>query len=546
MRWCALLAVLVPVPLAAWAQAQPDPQAMALYERVLKAYDELESWEALVVVTVEGPQTLTETFRAWYAHPWLKVEGMGAFRETTILVDYAGNFLTRVGEDFIIEEEDVDPSDLPLKLPVHFLPRDLVLEAWSRELSDEGELWGLDGKAILGGLVEAKITIWVDPSTLLIRKVLMELVGGDRLTAEVREFLPNTEVPPEVFELPPRARRITLPPLHPQAKAIAKQALSEYQKLGSFYVHMVSEPDRSESIHIWYSEPFAREERQVQPGPHPYTLTLTFTRITDFEKGVDYLEHSGQWEAYEAWRVPPKLRALQALNLHFADAMRFVGLEEEVLEGRPTWKITGESSARDEESGDVAFGLVLWVDKQTHLIVQKREIFHIQRKKHVQTYRVVEFRPGVEVPAEKFVVPEGIPVEKLEIRLGVGVTEEELGEKAAEGVTWEPYSEERLEQAKSQGKLILLYFSADWCLPCLEFEENAWRDTRIIEEAQRFVRLKVDLSDWRSPKTRALERQYKVWALPTTLILDSQGRELARLEGAVPAWRLLSFLRSPK
>ena len=545
MRWCALLAVLVLVPLAAWAQAKPDPQAMVLYERVLKAYDELESWEALVVVTVEGPITLTQTYRAWYAHPWLKVEVMGEFRETAVFVNYAENLRVQVEEVFIIEE-DVEPSDLPPQLPVFSLPRDLVLEAWSRELSDEGELWRLDGKATLGGVGEATITIWVDPNTLFIRKVLMDLGGLSRITTEVREFLPNAEVPPEVFELPPRARRITLPPLHPQAKAIAKQALSEYQKHSSFYVHMVSEPDRSKSIHIWYSDPFAREERQVQLGPPPYTLTLPFTRITDFEKGVDYLVHSGQWEAYEGWRVPPKLRALQALNLAFASDMRFVGLEEEVFEGRPTWKITGESSAWDEESGDVAFRLVLWVDKETHLIVQKREISYIEGKKHVQTYRVVEFRPGVELPAEKFVVPEGIPVQKLDIRLGVGVREEELGEKAAEGVTWEPYSEERLEQAKSRGKSILLYFSADWCLPCLEFEENAWRDTRIIEEAERFVRLKVDLSDWRSPKTRALERQYKVRALPTTLILDSQGRELARLEGTVPAWRLWSFLRSAK
>ncbi|MEX0593751.1 MAG: cytochrome c biogenesis protein CcdA [Balneolaceae bacterium] len=94
-----------------------------------------------------------------------------------------------------------------------------------------------------------------------------------------------------------------------------------------------------------------------------------------------------------------------------------------------------------------------------------------------------------------------------------------------ESLTWEPYSDQRLEEALSEGDPVMIDFYADWCIPCLELDRVTFTNPDVIQEAEGFVRLKADMTQYESEESRALRDRFEVAGVPTILFLDSAGEE---------------------
>ena len=114
----------------------------------------------------------------------------------------------------------------------------------------------------------------------------------------------------------------------------------------------------------------------------------------------------------------------------------------------------------------------------------------------------------------------------------------------SKGVSWPAYSAEAVQQATTQGKPVVIDFSATWCGECLEMERTTFRDQRVIAAGRSFTLLQADLSNDESPRVKALTAKYHILGLPTLLFLDPAGREHAELRqiGYVPADALLGLL----
>lgn len=100
-------------------------------------------------------------------------------------------------------------------------------------------------------------------------------------------------------------------------------------------------------------------------------------------------------------------------------------------------------------------------------------------------------------------------------------------------VEWTQYSEARLEQARNAGQPVVIDFYADWCIPCKELDALTFSDEGVIDESERFVRLKADLTRPGEEQTIALTEQYDILGVPTIVFIDSSGNEVkaARLVG---------------
>jgi thioredoxin-like negative regulator of GroEL len=79
---------------------------------------------------------------------------------------------------------------------------------------------------------------------------------------------------------------------------------------------------------------------------------------------------------------------------------------------------------------------------------------------------------------------------------------------------------------------------AVWCAPCRHMEETTYRDPRVVERFAGVVALKVDAD----ADTVFVERYHAADALPTTLFLDHEGREIGRHIGAVDGPTLAAAL----
>jgi thioredoxin-related protein len=87
-----------------------------------------------------------------------------------------------------------------------------------------------------------------------------------------------------------------------------------------------------------------------------------------------------------------------------------------------------------------------------------------------------------------------------------------------------------LESAKTDKKMVLLYFWAVWCGNCQIFSENVLSDPAIIGNINKdfeFVSIDID-------KDKPMAESFQVRAVPTIIFMESDGKPVSVLPGAIP------------
>ena len=107
-------------------------------------------------------------------------------------------------------------------------------------------------------------------------------------------------------------------------------------------------------------------------------------------------------------------------------------------------------------------------------------------------------------------------------------------------VTWAKDYASAQQQAAQSGKPIILFFTAKWCVPCRIMKRNVWADEQVEAVVKAgFTPVMIDLDD---PNAAATVSGYRVVATPTTIITDSQGNVLKRVEGGMGKAEFLDLL----
>jgi thiol:disulfide interchange protein DsbD len=108
-------------------------------------------------------------------------------------------------------------------------------------------------------------------------------------------------------------------------------------------------------------------------------------------------------------------------------------------------------------------------------------------------------------------------------------------------LTFQPFNVTALQAAEAKRKPVLIDFRADWCIPCREMERSTFVDPAVVKAASRFVRLRADLTR-QDGSNQALIDKFAIQGVPTTLIIDSEGKIDVRKVGYVGPDEMLSAL----
>ena len=104
---------------------------------------------------------------------------------------------------------------------------------------------------------------------------------------------------------------------------------------------------------------------------------------------------------------------------------------------------------------------------------------------------------------------------------------------AGKVIKWETDLPAALKRAKAEHKLVFMDVWTDWCGWCIKLQKDTFPSPEAQAALARMVplSLKTQLSKGQPTENKFIEEKYKVEAYPMLIILDADGKEVARQAG---------------
>jgi thiol:disulfide interchange protein len=102
-----------------------------------------------------------------------------------------------------------------------------------------------------------------------------------------------------------------------------------------------------------------------------------------------------------------------------------------------------------------------------------------------------------------------------------------------------------LARARAEAKPVLATFVTDWCPYCTKMSRKTWRAASVAERLDDVVPVRVDVEDRGGPGGTSgaqLAERYGVGGYPVQMLLDPEGRVLARFDGYQGPRELLAWI----
>jgi len=95
---------------------------------------------------------------------------------------------------------------------------------------------------------------------------------------------------------------------------------------------------------------------------------------------------------------------------------------------------------------------------------------------------------------------------------------------------WLESDEDGFREAEMTGENVIIDFFAEWCGSCHEMDEKTWSNKSVISELNRYVLVKLDLTE-NNQRTKSIQKRYNIIGMPTVIIFDPKRNELHRFTG---------------
>ena len=96
-----------------------------------------------------------------------------------------------------------------------------------------------------------------------------------------------------------------------------------------------------------------------------------------------------------------------------------------------------------------------------------------------------------------------------------------------------------IDQAHKDNKSIMLIFDQNGCYYCDLFKKDVLSNNQVISQLnERFITVIIDIN-----ANADIANKYKIFGTPTTVFLDSNQKEIGRIDGYVDANEFLNIIK---
>ena len=115
-----------------------------------------------------------------------------------------------------------------------------------------------------------------------------------------------------------------------------------------------------------------------------------------------------------------------------------------------------------------------------------------------------------------------------------------VSEGATGEFTWGDLNAEAFARARSEGRIVLIDGSAEWCHWCHVMDATTYRDPEVRKLlGERFLPVKVDIDS-----RPDFEERYHDWGWPATVLMTADAEEISKFRGYIPPAKFLDVLRA--
>jgi thiol:disulfide interchange protein len=114
----------------------------------------------------------------------------------------------------------------------------------------------------------------------------------------------------------------------------------------------------------------------------------------------------------------------------------------------------------------------------------------------------------------------------------------------SERVQWSSFGQ-GIELARAENKPLLVNFIANWCGYCQKMDRTTWKHPEVVRRSGELVAVRVDAEEGRQRDGfvgRELAQRYQVHGYPTLVMIDADGKEIARSGGYQDPRQFLGWL----
>ena len=102
----------------------------------------------------------------------------------------------------------------------------------------------------------------------------------------------------------------------------------------------------------------------------------------------------------------------------------------------------------------------------------------------------------------------------------------EAAEITGESVNWVSDYHLGMTQASGEGKAAMLFFTADWCPPCVELKKHVFTDPKVVAASKPLVNISVDVDAYRQ-----VMLDYKVRGIPAIFFYNPKNQKIEKFSG---------------